>query len=310
AASVIEISAHIDEIKKQIAFLVNKINDSARTIDEIRNIVDAQNDQINEESGAVEESSASVNQMVASLSNVARITRTKKESTENLVATTRVGGEKLSVTTNAVKEINSSIDVIAEMVKIINSIAAQTNLLSMNAAIEAAHAGASGKGFAVVADEIRKLAETSSRNAKKISSVLKKVIGQIEIAASSSEVTSSAFAAIDNEVEGVSMAFGEILASTVELSVGGDQISKAMRILSDISVKVQENSNKILGETSELGESMKTVNDISEGVLASINEITVGTNAISDAMIEVTNLTAEFAETADVLDEYVNKFIT
>ena len=99
----------------------------------------------------------------------------------------------------------------------IRDLANQTNLLAMNAAIEAAHAGEAGMGFAIVADEIRRLAEASSTNSKRISGVLKEVVAKIEQAASSGDSTKAVFSLMDTEVAAASGAFSEIAAAMSQL---------------------------------------------------------------------------------------------
>ena len=146
---------------------------------------------------SVEESTASVNEMIASLKNLDKMTNARRESASRLVETAKNGGEKLSNTVEVVRNINNSIGSISDMIKIIDGIAAQTNLLAMNAAIEAAHAGDAGRGFAVVADEIRSLAETTSNNSQEIGSIIRDVMEKIHIAAESSEDTIQAFQDID-----------------------------------------------------------------------------------------------------------------
>lgn len=210
----------------------------------------------------------------------------------------------------AVEEIAGNIDTISEMVDIINNIASQTNLLSMNAAIEAAHAGDAGKGFAVVADEIRKLAETSGENAKEISRVLTGILENINHASDSSKQTSAAFESINGEVSKVSSAFDEILSSAAELSSGGEQIRRSMHLLEDITVTVRENAGNISGNSASISSAMEPLADLSMQVSASLEEATVGTGQITAAMENLTVLTEKLDRLVDNLMEKTGRFVT
>lgn len=308
SASVVEISTNVVGVKKQFTTLDESIFSTSESVNQIQEVIGNLSTQIDSQASAVEESTAAINEMVASLVNVAGITRNKKEATDKLVEITKAGGEKLSETTKIVNEVNSSISVISEMVDVINGIASQTNLLSMNAAIEAAHAGDAGKGFAVVADEIRKLAETSAENAKGIGQELNDIVDKIVTAASSSKETGSAFEEILKEVIEVSYALAEIDTSTLELSRGGEQILEAMQLLNDISVEVKDESSKMSAGTLNIVKSMQLITRVSSEALGSMDEITSGTQEISTALNDLTDLTHTLDNASDSLEIEVNKF--
>jgi len=308
AAAVVEISANVSGVKNQFTTLDESIYSTSESVNEIQEVIANLGNQIEDQSSAVEESTAAINEMVASLVNVAGITRNKKEATDKLVVITKTGGEKLSDTTKIVNDVNSSISVISEMVDVINGIASQTNLLSMNAAIEAAHAGDAGKGFAVVADEIRKLAETSAENAKGIGQELNEIVNKIVAAASSSKDTGSAFEEILKEVIEVSHALAEIDSSTLELSKGGEQILQAMQLLNDVTIEVKDGSSKMSSGTLSIVKSMQLITRVSSEALGSMEEISTGTEEISLALTNLTDLTNTLDDASVSLESEVNKF--
>ena len=304
------IKGSLDSMGERIDLLNSDILRSTDVVEQMSRSIASLNDQAADQSAMAEESSAAVTEMIASVDSVALITKKKKEATDLLVDNARKGGEMLSETVKAVQEINESIDSISALTGIIARIASQTNLLSMNAAIEAAHAGDAGKGFAVVADEIRKLAETTSDNSKEISNVLKTVIGRIKTAVEMSGSTQRAFSEINNEIAGVTSALGEINASTHELKSGGSEVLDAMIVLRDSSVSVKGSVNDIDKGSDEVGMAMTSIKKLSSEVVGEISCITEGTENISHAADEVEKISTLLSRTATAMADEVNKFKT
>jgi methyl-accepting chemotaxis protein len=180
------------------------------------------------------------------------------------------------------------------MVDIINSIAGSTNLLSMNAAIEAAHAGQAGRGFAVVADEIRKLADTSGKNSKEIERKIKDMISAINKAMTESTSTKSSFTEIREEISNVMGAFEEIQLATGELAEGGQQILTALTTLGELSTNVRSGG-------AEIGEAQTRLNEIQGAVSEAIAALKTDTESIegkNKAVLTATNKVGKVGDEA------------
>jgi methyl-accepting chemotaxis protein len=309
-AAAVEISANIGSINNQMSTLDQNIARSNREILEISSFTNELSQHVSEQSIMVEESTASITEMIASISNVSRLTEKNQQVIKSLIETAGDGDLKLSETTNLIEEINSSVNEINSMAQIIQNISSQTNLLAMNAAIEAAHAGAQGKGFAVVADEIRKLAEASAKNTKVISTNLKDIVGRIEKASQSGKSTKEAFSHINNNIKDVSEALFTVSASTTELNAGGTQILQAMSGLSDISNLVQEKSEVVKNEAESVYTMMGTVSEISSMVTNAITEVNIGFNEVTEAVTGLKNISDRVGEVSEELNNEMNHFVT
>lgn len=305
-----KITVQVNEIKDKINSLDDKVTLTQTGAAEIEKQTIQLSDQIIEETSAIEQSTAAINQMVASINSVANITRTKKEATDQLVKSAKNGSDLLNNMTTAVNEINTQIGSIQEMVGLIDNISSQTNLLAMNAAIEAAHAGEAGKGFSVVADEIRKLSENTSKSSRQIATSLGGIVGSIERASEASDKTSSTFMNFIDEVTKIAQALDEIESSTVELATGGGEITKAMMILSDLSGQVREGSTLMEDKSKVMQNNMLGAKNESAEVRESMNGIFQTVNKISTEMVKIVDITEDLADTADGLSMEVNKFKT
>ena len=242
---IAEAAEAVRVIEKRLENIERGSSESSSAVDLIAQRIGDLNGHIEEESAAQIESSASINEMVASIRSVADSANRRQASMKGLAGTADEGMRRLDALLSFIEKIEGSIDSIQDMVSVINSIAGSTNLLSMNAAIEAAHAGDAGRGFAVVAEEIRKLADTSGQNAKEISRQLKEVIAVITNAAEESGRTKDAFAEIRTEIDGAVGAFEEITSATGELAEGGKQILDALKTLSEMSSLVKNGGSEI-----------------------------------------------------------------
>lgn len=237
--------ASINSITGKVNVIGNGADKSLAATNTIGTQITELNKHIQNEAAAREESSASINQMVTSIKTVADSAQNEKEIMATLGNTSAEGAKQLEVLLSNIGDIAGSIDEIQNMVSVINNIATQTNLLSMNAAIEAAHAGASGRGFTVVAEEIRKLADTSAKNAKDIKKQLKDVIARIQNASTNSTGTKDSFARIQDEIAKSNASFDEIANATSELSLGGQEIITAIKTLSEMSTHIDEGGKQI-----------------------------------------------------------------
>jgi methyl-accepting chemotaxis protein len=174
------------------------------------------------------DASSAVNEMTASIQSISSLSARSKASVESLASSVERGEEAAGLVSEAMGRLSSGADSLLQLVDIITSISQQTDLLAMNAAIEAAHAGDLGKGFAVVAEEIRRLAEQTGDNIKAVTEGLKAFLGDVGEASKAGDGIGSAFSDIGARVGETRAAFEEIIAGTSDLSAGTSEIDKVV----------------------------------------------------------------------------------
>ncbi len=282
--SVAQIRSQIQVLEKSIVNLRDNMKNALGSIASTTERVSDFHGQVDDQNSVVLESTAAVNEMSASLDSVADITKKRKESSDKLLHVVDEGLKALDETNKSFQSANVEMSSLLEINDIIAGVADQTNLLSMNAAIEAAHAGEAGKGFAVVAEEIRKLATSTSENSQTISNKLKRLMDSITNTGTHVEQTTGAMNQISDEVREVGKAFEEISSSTAELSQSGREIMNAMQMLQDSSVKVKEGSDEISKDQQMVREEMDHIGKVVEAIEGASDEVSQAIGLIDESM--------------------------
>ena len=208
------------------------------------------NEHVEEQASSVSASSAATEEMIANIQSVTDTLSKNTQNVEELQEASVAGHASLSEVVTDIQGIARESESLLEINAVMQNIASQTNLLSMNASIEAAHAGDSGRGFAVVADEIRKLAESSSKQSKTIGGVLKSIKGSIDKITKSTDAVMGKFNAIEDGVKTVAIQESSILGAMEEQGQGSKQILQAVGTVNEITHKVKEAARRMV-ETSK-----------------------------------------------------------
>jgi methyl-accepting chemotaxis protein len=188
------------------------------------------------------------------------------------------------------------------------NIASQTNLLSMNAAIEAAHAGEAGKGFAVVADEIRKLAESSGEQSKTIGTVLKKIKTSIDKIMLSTENVMGKFAAIESSVKIVADQEEIIRNAMEEQGAGSKQILEGVSNVNEITRQVKDGSQEMLEGSRGVIQESKNLAKVTVEITGGMNEMAAGADQVNVAVTKVNEISVKNKEIIDRLVMEVSRF--
>ncbi|MBI9101547.1 MAG: methyl-accepting chemotaxis protein [Spirochaetales bacterium] len=310
ASATVEISENVSSINTRIESLNGEIQAVSSGMEEMQSAILGLNNNTDTQAAAVEQASASIEEMIAQLNSVARVVLEKKTVTETLTDTIAKSGEVVRESTRANGEIVHLASQISEMSNVISGIASQTNLLSMNAAIEAAHAGDSGKGFAVVADEIRKLAETSQVNSSSITNSIQEILSKVNIAFKASQESEKTFTLLKTEIQSIILALEEINSSTQELTQGGEQIIQANSELNRVSSSVKEGAREMHETITMITKATVGAADISSEVTSGMHEIKSGSAEIAQAMSIVQNISQELSRNTSDLQNEMDKFST
>jgi Methyl-accepting chemotaxis protein len=207
-----------------------------------------------------------------------------------------------------IQEISRESEGLLEINSVMENIASQTNLLSMNAAIEAAHAGEAGKGFAVVADEIRKLAESSSEQSKTIGTVLKKIAESIKKITGSTDNVLARFESIDSGVRTVSQQEENIRNAMEEQSEGSKQLLQSAGGLNELTQNVKSGSEEMLNGSQEVMKESHNLEKVTQEITGGMNEMASGADQINVAVHNVNEMTQKNREAIDRLIKEVSRF--
>jgi methyl-accepting chemotaxis protein len=308
AAAVNEITANIQSIKGRIVNQSASVTETNATMEQVINNINKFNSHVANQSSNISKASSAIEQMVANVHSVTVTLIKNNDNVKALQEASEVGRNGLYGVAEDIQGIARESEGLMEINSVMENIASQTNLLSMNAAIEAAHAGDAGKGFAVVADEIRKLAEDSSVQSRTIGIVLKKIKDSIDMITHSTENVLNKFEAIDSSVRTVAEQEENIRTAMEEQGKGSKQILEGISNVNEITRQVKGGSEEMLECSKEVIHESQNLEIATQEITGGMNEMASGAVQVITAVTNVNEMTNKNRESINILLKEVSQF--
>ena len=304
-----KITGAISMVQGQMNTQSSAVSDVSNTIQDIGSKVSSLNNIIEEQTSSVNDSVSSVEQMLANIQSVTDALARSTTQFENLSRVSEIGFQKIADVQSKVMDISGKSRSMSEANAVIDNIAAQTNLLAMNAAIEAAHAGEAGRGFAVVAGEIRKLAESSSAQSKSISAALKELVASITDVVDTSQTLSKAFEDVRNAIAVLADELRIVQNVMDQQSAGNRRVHSSFETIHRLNNEVRTSaaqmasgSQSILAKTADLVAITNEIND-------SMSKMTSSAEEIGDAVGNVVSLSKTTEQGVQTVKAQIGRFV-
>ena len=308
ASAMNQISANIQSIKGRVLNQSASVTETNATMEQVTVNINKLSGQVDNQTGAVSQASSAIEEMIANIQSVTVTLTRNVENVRALEEASETGKGSLQDVVSDIQEIVRESEGLLEINAVMENIASQTNLLSMNAAIEAAHAGEAGRGFAVVADEIRKLAESSGEQSKTIGIVLKKIRDSMDKITRSTDKVLTRFEVIDQGVKTVAEQEEVIRRAMEEQGHGSRQVLSASGQVGDITQQVRGSSIEMLEGSKEVIAESKNLERATQEITNSINEMAAGTEQVNKAVNTANDLSGRTRENISTLTRAVSQF--
>jgi methyl-accepting chemotaxis protein len=273
ADSLTDMLSGIKRVEDEVGIQHDKVGSTVSAVDRISESVNGLRELLRNQDESVEQASSAVTEMISSIQSVSNSIQHMASEFGNLRGGVDSGIEQQRKVNVQIQQIEEQSKMLNEANSVISSIANQTNLLAMNAAIEAAHAGEAGQGFAVVADEIRKLSENSSAQSKKIGQQLKGILSSISSVVASSDLADKSFVAVMDKINATGDMVREIKYAMDEQATGSKQIGQALSAMNQATTQVKNASEDVDGARKDIINDVTSLKQSSESVQSHINQM-------------------------------------
>ena len=308
ASATAQIMANIASVRQQAEVQSTAVSETTNVLEQSgSNVLELVN-LVNNQVAGITQASAAIEEMIGNIAAVSNSVKMMAENFKILDTNVGDGNLKLENVGNKVNQMAEQSKMLLQANNMIAQVASQTNLLAMNAAIEAAHAGEAGKGFSVVADEIRKLAETSSVQSKIINSELKEISSSITDVVVLSRDARNSFDSIVTQLNTTDTLMGQIDRAMAEQSSASSEILQALADMKDQSASVNDKSNNLKSGIENVQNNMSVVAQVSDTILGSMDEMSAGSQEISTSSQSVSDLAQQTRDNIEIMDNLLKQF--
>lgn len=308
ASATTEIMANIASVRTQAEVQSSAVSETSNVLEQSGKSVQELVDLVSSQVSGITQASAAIEEMISNISAVSNSVKLMAESFRILGSNVGAGNLKLENVGTRVNQMAEQSKMLLQANNMIAQVASQTNLLAMNAAIEAAHAGEAGKGFSVVADEIRKLAETSAIQSHNINTELKNIGVSISDVVSLSNDARHAFDTIVSQLNTTDQIMGQIDNAMSEQSAASTQILEALADMKGQTASVNEKSVGLRKGIENVRNNMDVVTQVSDVILGSMDEMAAGSQQIHSASQTVSDLAQSTRNNINVMDSLLKQF--